>query len=368
MCPITQRADKYINNSSHHAHILVVDDEPTNLKLIDRILRSAGYDNLTLLNNPLEVIPLYLHNKPDLILLDINMPTLNGYEVMAQLQGLRDELPSPVIMLTAQVSDQHLLQAFANGARDYVTKPFNRNELLARVRNLLEAHLAHKLVCDQNLMLSALVKERTEAISHTRLQVVQRLGKAAEYRDEETGNHILRMSNICVLLASAIGWNDGQCELMLNASPMHDIGKIGIPDKILLKPGKLDAQEWRVMQSHTVIGAKLLDGDDSDLLLMAKDIALTHHEKWNGSGYPNGLYGEDIPLSGRIAALADVFDALVSRRPYKQPWPFEEAVQFIKTNSGVHFDPELVEVFLKHLEQVRSIQNQYGDQAVSLHA
>lgn len=187
---------------------------------------------------------------------------------------------------------------------------------------------------------------------------------AAEYRDEETGGHILRMSHICALLARAGGQDAAQCDLILNASPMHDIGKIGIPDVILCKPGRFEPQEWEIMKTHAAIGADLLDGDDSDLMRMARDIAHTHHEKWDGSGYPNGLSGEDIPLAGRIAALADVFDALTSERPYKKPWTVEAAMELIRENSGRHFDPLLVEIFLSELPRIVAIREQFSDKGM----
>jgi putative two-component system response regulator len=206
-----------------------------------------------------------------------------------------------------------------------------------------------------------MVQARTEELRRTRLQIVQRLGMAAEYRDEETGNHILRMSHSCALLARAVGWSEDDCDMNLNASPMHDIGKIGIPAAIMLKPGKFEPHEWEIMQTHAAIGGKLLEGDDSTLMCMAREIALTHHEKWDGSGYPNGLAGEAIPQSGRIAALADVFDALTSVRPYKKAWTVEAAVDLIKDNKGRHFDPTLVEVFLQELPGIVAIRERFAE-------
>ncbi|MBU1979709.1 MAG: response regulator, partial [Gammaproteobacteria bacterium] len=245
--------------------ILIIDDEPTNLKLLDKMLRGQGYQGLVLVDDPREVIDRYRAVRPDLILLDINMPHLDGYQVMEQLKALNDPLLPPIVILTAQHGKDYLLRALAAGARDFVTKPFDRNELLMRVRNLLDAQLAHRLMHNQKKVLEEMVQARTEELRHTRLQVVQRLGMAAEYRDEETGSHILRMSHISALLAQAIGWSEADCELILNASPMHDIGKIGIPDAILLKPGKFEPHEWEIMKTHAAIGGKLLDGDDSDL-------------------------------------------------------------------------------------------------------
>ncbi len=343
------------------ARILIVDDEPVNLKLLDKMLSAQGYSNLVLIQDPRQVIDIYQQQPTDLILLDINMPHLDGFAVLEQLKALDAPLLPPVVILTAQHGQDFLLRALNAGARDFVTKPFDRNELLARVRNMLDAHLAHRLVYDQKDVLDEMVKIRTEELCRTRLQVVQRLGRAAEFRDNETGNHILRMSHISALLAKSIGWNEADCELMLHASPMHDIGKIGIPDHILLKPGKFEPGEWEIMKTHAVIGAKILEGDDSDLMKCAREIAVTHHEKWNGTGYPYGLSGEAIPLSGRIAALADVFDALTSVRPYKKAWTVEDAIGLIKDNSGTQFDPNLVQVFLEQLPKILKICQEFSE-------
>jgi len=350
-----------LNNRHLTAHIFIVDDEPANLKLLDRMLRTQGYEDLVLIQDPREVLLRYESKRPDLILLDINMPHLDGYGVMAQLKLLNDQLLPPIVILTAQHTRDYLLRALAEGARDFVSKPFDRTELLMRVRNLLDAHLAHRLLFDQKTVLEELVHERTEALYQTRLQVVRRLGRAAEYRDNETGLHIVRMSQVSALLAKSLGWNETQCELMLHASPMHDIGKIGIPDTILLKPGRFEAGEWEIMKRHTLIGGELLDGDDSELLQMARAIALTHHERWDGSGYPYGLTGEDIPQTGRIVAVADVFDALISARPYKKPWSVEEAVSFIGDGAGSQFDPEVVTHFMQCLPEVLAIRTRYQE-------
>ncbi|MDG4867839.1 response regulator [Guyparkeria sp. 1SP6A2] len=352
------------NEQYEQARILIVDDEPANLKLLDRMLRGQGYGSLVLVDDPREVIDHYREARPDLILLDLNMPHLDGYEVMEQIKALDDPLAPPIVILTAQNSRDYLLRSLAAGARDFVSKPFDRNELLMRVRNLLDAHLAHRALHNHKAVLEQKVQERTEKLHHTQLQVVRRLGMAAEYRDEETGNHILRMSHICNLLAKASGWDNAQCDLILNASPMHDIGKIGIPDYILLKPGRFEPEEWEIMKTHATIGAQLLEGDDSELMVMAREIAISHHEKWDGSGYPHKLSGEDIPMVGRIAALADVFDALTSVRPYKQAWTVDAAVELIRENGGKHFDPALVEVFMDELPRIVAIRERFSEPGI----
>jgi len=343
------------------ARILIVDDEPANLKLLDKMLQTQGYTNLVLIQDPREVIARYREERTDLILLDINMPHLDGFTVLAQLKELDDPLLPPVVVLTAQHGRDYVLRSLAEGARDFVTKPFDRAELLMRVRNLLEAQMAHRMLHDQKGVLEDMVQLRTQEVNETRLQIIRRLGRAAEYRDNETGLHIIRMSKYSALLARSLGWSETKSELMLNASPMHDIGKIGIPDAILLKPGKFEPHEWEIMKTHSTIGAELLDGDDSPLLELARTIALTHHEKWDGSGYPQGLVGDSIPQSGRIVAVADVFDALTSSRPYKKAWALDDAVGYIKDNVGKHFDPEVVAHFIQNLDEVLLIRTQYAE-------
>jgi putative two-component system response regulator len=342
------------------ARILIVDDEPANVKLLERMLQVEGYNNIVATQDSRQAVRLYQEHDCDLILLDINMPYLDGFGVMEQLQQLETTLP-PILVLTAQSAHEYRIKALAGGARDYLTKPFDRTELMARVRNLLEVQLFHKYLSDQNELLEYVVNKRTQELQETRLQVVRRLGRAAEYRDNETGLHIIRMSKYSQLIAQAAGMSDYECDLMLNASPMHDIGKIGIPDHILLKPGKFESHEWEVMKTHAEIGADILDGDETDLLNMARDIAYTHHEKWDGTGYPRGLTGANIPLVGRIVAIADVFDALTSERPYKKAWPVEDAIDLIKEQKGKHFDPELVEFFLSILPDILEIKEKYAE-------
>lgn len=343
------------------ASILVVDDEAANVRLLEKMLAMAGYTNVVSTQYPLKVLELYKENNSDLILLDLDMPELDGYGVMEQLNAHTDGNPPPILVLTAQHMQSYRQRALDNGARDYVTKPFDANELLSRVRNLLDVQMAHKYMSHQNEILEQKVQQRTQIINETRLQVVRRLGRAAEYRDEETGLHIIRMSKMAVVIAKAAGLDDKQCDLLLNAAPMHDVGKIGIPDHILLKPGKFEPEEWEIMKTHAQIGADILFGDDSKLMTMAHDIALSHHEKWNGEGYPYGLEGEAIPLMGRITALADVFDALTSKRPYKKAWTVEKSVELIKEESGQHFDPELVKLFVDNLPEIVAIKDKYAE-------
>ena len=341
--------------------ILVVDDEPANLRLVEKILQNAGYQYIELVSDSRKVVEKYLQQGSDLILLDLNMPCMDGYEVMQELQALKQEVLPPIMVLTAQQAREFRIRALDLGARDFICKPFDQIELLARVRNLLEAHRFQQSLHARKGELERLVQERTRELHDTRLQIVRKLGRAAEFRDNETGNHIIRMSKIAVLLAEAAGMNEYECDLLLNAAPMHDIGKIGIPDKILLKNGKFEPEEWEIMKTHTLIGADILAGDSSEVLKMAQSIALTHHEKWDGTGYPVGLAGEDIPLVGRITAIADVFDALTSERPYKHAWSLPQAIEYIRVNAGTHFDPVLAAQFLDLMPQIQQIINEYSD-------
>lgn len=341
--------------------IFMVDDEMPNLKLLDRILANEGYTSRVMIQDPREVIARYNETRPDLILLDLNMPHLTGYQVIEQLKALDDPLLPPIVILTAQYGRDEMLKGLNAGARDFIGKPFDRTELLMRVRNLVEAQLSHRLLADQKNVLEDLVQQRTEALTLSRREIVQRLGRASEYRDNETGMHIVRMSQVAALLARRLGWDESQCDLMLNASKMHDLGKIGIPDAILLKPGKLEPDEFEIMKTHCRIGAEILSDGNSELLALAREIALTHHEKWDGSGYPQGLKGEDIPQSGRIAAVSDVFDALTAVRPYKKAWTVEQAVDLIRTSRGSHFDPQVVAAFLESIDVIVSIRKNNPD-------
>ena len=350
------------------ARILLVDDEEDNLVLLELLLRSAGYQQIHATPTPAEVAALHRAHDFDLILLDLNMPGHDGFQVMAELEALALNDFMPVLVLSALKDDEIRLRALSAGARDFVAKPFDRVEVLTRIRNMAEVHLLHRRLKEQNRDLDELVRERTQELLETQLEILRRLGRAAEFRDNETGLHVTRMSRYTHLLALASGMAPGAAEELLHAAAMHDLGKIGVPDQILFKPGKLDPEEWTLMRAHTTIGAELLSGHASPLLETARVVALTHHERWDGTGYPQGLAGEAIPLAGRIAAIADVFDALTSDRPYKQAWPFEQAVAEIRRSAGSHFDPMLVERFLAILPQVRAIHEEYAEPASRLEA
>ncbi|MBI5451393.1 MAG: response regulator [Gammaproteobacteria bacterium] len=341
--------------------ILVVDDEPANVKLLQKMLAAQGYRNVITTNDPRDALPLYQQHHVDIVLLDLNMPYMSGYEVMHQLKEQLHEDFLTILILTAQNDRDSRLQALQAGARDFITKPFDHQELMTRLQNNLESRSLHLAVRDQNKLLEEKVRKRTKELRDTRLEIIRRLGRAAEYRDNETGLHILRMSNYSALLAKAAGFDERMCELVLQASPMHDIGKIGIPDAILLKPGKLTLEEWTVMKTHPVIGAEILSGHNDDLMVCAREIALNHHEKWDGSGYPAKIAAEQIPLTARIVAVADVFDALTTSRPYKHAWTVDEAVRQINDTSGSHFDPMLVGHFNNVLPELLAIKQRYAE-------
>ncbi len=241
-----------------------------------------------------------------------------------------------------------------------MTKPFNKLETITRIRNLLTVRILHNQVRDQNIILEKKVQERTIELEESRLEIIHRLGRAAEYKDNETGAHIVRISKMSSLLGRLAGMTNERAELLLNTSPMHDIGKIGVPDSILLKSGKLNAEEWKTMESHTIIGANLLAGHSSELIKSAQEIALTHHEKWDGSGYPMGKKGKDIPFEGRIVGIVDVFDALTSRRPYKDPYPIDKTLSIIREERGRHFDPDLTDLFIKKIDDYVAIKNTFS--------
>jgi putative two-component system response regulator len=335
--------------------LLIVDDVPENIEVLNGIL-GERYKIKSALSGAKALEIATTDGTPDLILLDVMMPGMDGYEVCRELKRNFSTRRIPVIFLTAKGEIEDEAQGFEVGGVDFITKPVSPPIVLARV----ETHLS---LYDQSRMLENRVRQRTSELNESRLQIIQRLGRAAEYKDNQTGLHVVRMSHYSKLIGLAAGMSEDEAELLLNAAPMHDIGKIGIPDRILQKPGKLDDADWKVMRRHPEIGAEILGEHSSELMNMARQVALTHHEMWNGQGYPNGLKGEDIPLVGRIVALADVFDALTTERPYKKAWTIEKTLEFIQRKSGDVFDPGLVEIFIGILPQVLKIKEKYQDEA-----
>ncbi|GGW62202.1 response regulator [Alishewanella tabrizica] len=320
--------------------ILVVDDEPVNLRVLKQILQD--HYQLMFATSAAQALALLKQHTPDLILLDVMMPDMTGFELCTLLKADVSKQHIPIIFVTALKDEIDETQGFQVGAVDYITKPLSPTIVRARVKTHLSLVHANEL-------------------KRTRMQVIERLGRAAEYKDNETGLHVKRMSHYAQIIALEAGFSSQWAEELLHAAPMHDIGKIGTPDHILLKPGKLTDDEMLIMRQHVIIGAEILGNCDSSLMQMASSVARYHHEKWDGSGYPYGLKDTAIPIEARIVALTDVFDALTSNRPYKEAWSVERALQFIQEQAGKHFDPQLVPLLLKALPAILEIKARFAD-------
>jgi putative two-component system response regulator len=339
------------------AKILVVDDQQPNVLLLERILDQAGYTSVTTTTDSSQVVGLCTQTPPDLILLDLHMPNPDGFEVMEQLSPWLEGRWLPILVLTADATPEAKRRALAAGAKDFIAKPFDQIEVLLRIENLLHVGLLQTELRGHNLALEQQVRERTEDLLDARIEILERLALAAEYRDDDTGEHTKRVGRTSALIARALYLDQEQIELIEQAAPLHDVGKIGVSDQILLKPGKLTPEEFQLMKAHVTVGSFILSGSRSPMLQMAERIALTHHEWWDGSGYPSGLSGAEIPLGGRVVAVADVFDALTHDRPYKAAWPVDRAVAEIRRLGGLQFDPRLVEAFelLNHDSLVKPV-------------
>lgn len=333
--------------------LLVVDDTHDNLQIIHGLL--SEHYIIRAATSGLKALDLAMHQPmPDLILLDVMMPDMDGFETCRRLKLNPITRHIPVIFVTAKNDTIDEQQGFELGAVDYIAKPISPPILKIRIQT-------HLTLASRAKQLENLVQQRTQELESTRLKIIYKLGRAAEYRDNETGQHIIRMSKYGYLLAQKIAQPSPWCQLYLNAAPMHDIGKIGIPDAVLLKPGKLTSDEFNIIKTHPVIGAKILGEESDPLFIMAKEIALHHHEKWDGSGYPNGVSAEAIPLSARIAAIADVFDALTTPRIYKKAWSLESAFDYLSAGAGTQFDPRLVDAFLQCKHQIIAIYQETSE-------
>src|SRR5688572_20305314 len=329
-----------------NARILIVDDEPASVDVLRRVLERGGYLQIESTTDARGTVALYNDYQPDLILLDLHMPHLDGLQVMDALNRVIEASYLPILMLTGDVSPEARSRALSRGAKDFLNKPFLSDEVLLRIRTLLETRFLYLDVQSQNQALEARIRERTRELRGAQLEIIERLALAAEFRDDNTGQHTARVGQMASLIAKQIGLPERQVTLIRRAAPLHDVGKIGVPDTILMKLGKLTTDEFDVVKTHTAIGAQILSGSRFPILRLAEEIAISHHERWDGGGYA-GMSREAIPLAGRIVAVADVFDALVQQRPYKEAWPVEDAVAEIDRQRGRHFDPELVDAFLR---------------------
>ena len=344
-------------DKSGKATVLIVDDVPLNIDILLHILKDK-YKVKIAINGTKALQIARSEAPPDLILLDVMMPEMDGYQVCRHLKEDYKTSQIPVIFVSTKNETSDELQGLDIGAVDYITKPVSPSIVLSRVNT-------HLSLYDEKRLLDELVAERTKELDETRLQIILCLGHAAEYKDNETGLHVIRMSQYSKALALATGMDKTEAETFLHASPMHDIGKIGIPDNILLKPGKLSTDEWKIMSKHPEIGADILGDTNSVLFNMAREIALTHHEKWDGSGYPFALKGKDISIYGRISAIADVFDALTTERPYKNAWSVEKTLALMQSESGKHFDPQLIARWMEIMPEILAIKQCYSEESQS---
>jgi cyclic di-GMP phosphodiesterase len=345
-----------VGNREHlvDARILVIDDEQANVRLLERILEGAGYVHVRSTTDPEALLELVEGFRPDLLLLDLKMPRMDGFEILRLLPSVVPSVHDlPVLVLTADPDREVKRRALAAGARDFLTKPFDVDEVLLRIANMLDIRFLTLNLKIENTTLEERVRDRTRELEESQIETFERLALAAEYRDDDTGQHTRRVGRMASLLAGELGLGDDDLRLLEPAAGLHDVGKIGIPDSILLAPRKLTPEEFEVVKTHTTIGAKIMSGSPSPLMQMAEEIAWSHHERWDGSGYA-GAAGEEIPLMGRITTVADVFDALTHERPYKEAWPLDEAIAEIERQRGDQFDPRVVDVFLAIQEDIAS--------------
>ncbi|HEX7050652.1 MAG TPA: HD domain-containing phosphohydrolase [Longimicrobiales bacterium] len=330
------------------AKILIVDDDRAVVTLLERMLSKAGYGHVTSTTDPREVPRLHAELQPDLFLLDLHMPGLDGFQVLEQLEPHSSRGTFlPILVLTGDMSLETRRRALASGAKDFLTKPVDRLELMLRICNLLETRFLYLQARQQNESLEEEVRLRTRELEDAGYEILERLAKTAEYRDDNTRRHTERVGIRSALLARALGLSEHEVHLIRQAAPLHDVGKIGVPDYILLKPGGLTPEEVEIMKTHTLIGAQILSGSRFPILNLAAEVALSHHERWDGTGYPRGLAGEEIPLSARIVAVADFFDALAHDRPYRKAWPVGEVLAELRHQRGRQFDARVVDAFLE---------------------
>jgi len=343
------------------AKILVVDDQKLHALYLEKVLAQSGHKQIRCVSDPLKVHAVCLEFKPDLIVLDLIMPQLDGFQIIEQLSDFRKDHYLPILAVSEEKSSAFRIKALQAGATDFISQPYENIEIVSRIRNMVMMRILNLQVENQNKLLESKVQERTQELRATQLDIIRRLARAAEFRDTDTGDHIIRMSHYCARFGQTLGMDAQEVDLLFHASPLHDVGKIGIPDSILLKKGPLTPEEFEIMKTHTTIGAQMLAGSDSPVMKMAETIAWTHQEKWDGSGYPRHLKGHDIPLVGQICCICDVFDALTSERPYKKAWPVDKAIAEIINGRDRHFQPRLVDRFVEIRMEIEKIKNQHAD-------
>lgn len=350
-----------IDAELRNSKVLICDDSTTNVLLLKALLEAEGLEQVVTQTDPRQVLPcLQSQGDVDLLLLDLEMPHMHGFDVMRAIREMKSGQVGmmPILVITGSAAKDAKTRALELGATDFVHKPFDQSEVSLRVRNLLRMRWGYVRQVHISEELERKVQARTHELTRATDAFVRKLAQVCEMRDIETGKHIARVGRMARMLAEACGMPDTICFMIERAAPLHDVGKIGIPDEILLKPGKLTEDEYAHMKQHASIGQSILNEHDSLLVQMAATIATSHHERWDGTGYPEGLRGESIPIEGRITAICDVFDALMSQRPYKNPWSEQDAVEYLVSQSGHHFDPNLVDLFVQHIDDVERIREE----------
>jgi response regulator RpfG family c-di-GMP phosphodiesterase len=341
--------------------IVIIDDTPVNLALMQALVNRVEASDTLCFSDPELGLAHCLTHQPDLMIVDYMMPVLDGLELIRRFRAEPHNTDVPILMVTAAHEKEVRYMALESGATDFLAKPIDKNEFIPRARNMLRLRQHSLMLANRANELAEAVRRATFDIHERERETVTRLAKAAEFRDPETGSHILRMAHFSAMIGRELALDSETCEMLLAAAPMHDVGKLGTPDAILLKPARLTPEEFEIMKQHASIGHEILKDSASPVLRMAAEIALTHHEKYDGTGYPRALAGDDIPLIGRIVAVADVFDALTSARPYKRAWTINDARAFLEQGRGSHFDPRCVEVFLKCWDEVLAIRERFED-------